>query len=52
LQGELEAVIGFETLRLMQGDSLAFDPGTPHHYNNRTAGIVRVLSAVVHDPAP
>jgi quercetin dioxygenase-like cupin family protein len=52
LQGELEAVIGFETLRLMQGDSLAFDPGTPHHYYNRTAGIVRVLSAVVHDPAP
>jgi transcriptional regulator with XRE-family HTH domain len=52
LQGELEAVIGFETLRLMQGDSLAFDPGTPHHYYNRTAGIVRVLSAVVHDLAP
>jgi uncharacterized cupin superfamily protein len=52
LQGELEAVIGFETLRLMQGDSLAFDPGTPHHYYNRTARIVRVLSAVVHDPAP
>ena len=52
LQGELEAVIGFETLRLMQGDSLAFDPGTPHHSYNRTAGIVRVLSAVVHDLAP
>ncbi len=49
LQGELEAVIGFETLRLMQGDSVAFDPATPHHYYNRTADTVRVLSAVVHD---
>jgi transcriptional regulator with XRE-family HTH domain len=51
LQGELEAVIGFETLRLMQGDSVAFDPATPHHYYNRTAETVRVLSAVVHDLA-
>jgi len=51
LQGELEAVIGFETLRLTQGDSLAFDPATPHHYYNRTSGIVRVLSAVVQDSA-
>jgi transcriptional regulator with XRE-family HTH domain len=50
LQGELEAVVGFETLRLVQGDSLAFDPATPHHYYNRTAGIVRWLSVVVHDP--
>ena len=50
LNGELEAVIGFETLRLAQGDSLAFDPATPHHYYNRTAGTVRVLSVVVHDP--
>ena len=52
LQGELEAVVGFETLRLVQGDSLAFDPATPHHYYNRTAGIVRVLSVVLHDPEP
>ena len=51
LQGELEAVVGFETLRLTEGDSLAFDPATPHHYYNRTAGTVRVLSVVVHDPA-
>jgi transcriptional regulator with XRE-family HTH domain len=52
LQGELEAVVGFETLRLAQGDSLAFDPETPHHYYNRTAGTVRMLSVVVHDPEP
>ena len=50
LQGELEAVVGFETLQLTEGDSLAFDPATPHHYCNRTTGTVRVLSVVVHDP--
>jgi mannose-6-phosphate isomerase-like protein (cupin superfamily) len=51
LQGELEAVVGFDTLRLSEGDSLAFDPSTPHQYRNRTAGTVRVLSVVVHDLA-
>ena len=50
LQGALEAVVGFETLRLAQGDSLAFDPATPHHYRNPTTKTVRVLSVVVHDP--
>jgi uncharacterized cupin superfamily protein len=49
LQGELEAVIGFDTLRLSEGDSLAFDPATPHHYRNHTTGVVRVLSVVVYD---
>ena len=49
LQGELEAVVGFETLRLVQGDSMAFDPATPHHYRNPTDATVRVLSVVVHD---
>jgi transcriptional regulator with XRE-family HTH domain/mannose-6-phosphate isomerase-like protein (cupin superfamily) len=49
LQGELEAVVGFDTLRLAAGDSLAFDPETPHHYRNPTNGTVRVLSVVVHD---
>ena len=51
LRGELEAVIGFDTLRLFEGDSLAFDPATPHHYRNRTSEVVRVLSVVVRDPA-
>jgi transcriptional regulator with XRE-family HTH domain/quercetin dioxygenase-like cupin family protein len=50
LQGELEAVVGFETLRLREGDSLAFDPATPHHYRNSTTKTVRVLSVVVHGP--
>lgn len=52
LEGELEAVIGFETLRLAAGDSLAFDPATPHHYYNRTDATVRALSVVVHGEAP
>ncbi|MGB9226655.1 helix-turn-helix domain-containing protein [Mycobacterium sp.] len=49
LEGELEAVVGFEKLLLAQGDSMAFDPATPHHYRNPTNGTVRVLSVVVHD---
>ncbi|WP_428343123.1 helix-turn-helix domain-containing protein [Mycobacterium sp.] len=48
LHGELEAVIGFDTFRLLEGDSLAFDPTTPHHYRNPTTEIVRALSVVVH----
>ena len=52
LRGELEVAVGFETLRLVEGDSLAFDPATPHYYRNRTSETVRVLSVVVHDPEP
>jgi mannose-6-phosphate isomerase-like protein (cupin superfamily)/DNA-binding XRE family transcriptional regulator len=48
LQGELEAVIGFDTFRLLEGDSLAFDPTTPHHYRNPTTETVHALSVVVH----
>lgn len=51
LEGELEAVVGFETLHLVAGDSLAFDPATPHHYRNPTTKVVRALSVVVHEPA-
>lgn len=49
LEGELEVVVGFDTLRLSEGDSLAFDPSTPHHYRNPTAETVRALSVVVHE---
>jgi len=49
-EGELEAVIGFDTLRLSEGDSLAFDAATPHHYRNPMAATARALSVVVHDP--
>lgn len=48
LQGEIEAVVGFETVRLREGDSIAFDPATPHRYRNPTAETVQVLSVVVH----
>lgn len=48
MQGEIEAVVGFETVRLREGDSLAFDPATPHRYRNPTAETVQVLSVVVH----
>lgn len=48
LQGEIEAVLGFETVRLREGDSVAFDPATPHRYRNPTADTVQVLSVVVH----
>jgi mannose-6-phosphate isomerase-like protein (cupin superfamily)/DNA-binding XRE family transcriptional regulator len=51
LRGELEAVIGFDTFRLLEGDSLAFDPTTPHHYRNPTTEIVHALSVVVHQPS-
>jgi mannose-6-phosphate isomerase-like protein (cupin superfamily)/DNA-binding XRE family transcriptional regulator len=51
VEGELEAVVGFETLQLVEGDSLAFDPATPHHYRNPTTKVVRALSVVVRDPA-
>jgi transcriptional regulator with XRE-family HTH domain len=51
LHGELEAVIGFDTFRLLEGDSLAFDPTTPHHYRNPTTEIVHALSVVVHQPS-
>lgn len=50
LEGEIEAVIGFETLLLKEGDSLAFDPSTPHQYRNPTPRAARTLSVIVHDP--
>lgn len=50
LSGELEAVIGFDSIRLSKGDSLAFDPTTPHRYRNPTSHTVRAVSFVVHDP--
>jgi transcriptional regulator with XRE-family HTH domain len=49
LEGRLEARVGFETYLLEVGDSLAFDPTTPHQYRNPTNGITRVASVIVHD---
>ncbi|MCW2645444.1 MAG: PuuR-like transcription factor [Pseudonocardiales bacterium] len=49
LSGGLSADIGFETYELQAGDSLAFDPTTPHLYRNTSDGEVRCVSFVVHD---
>jgi transcriptional regulator with XRE-family HTH domain len=51
LEGTLEAQVGFETYLLELGDSLAFDPTTPHQYRNPTGQVVRSLSVIVHDPS-
>ncbi|MGW6454539.1 helix-turn-helix domain-containing protein [Streptomyces sp. NPDC055078] len=48
LQGTLHADVGFETYILEAGDSLAFDPATPHQYRNMTGDEVRAISVVVH----
>ncbi|MFI6284216.1 helix-turn-helix domain-containing protein [Streptomyces sp. NPDC051018] len=48
LQGTLHADVGFETYVLEAGDSLAFDPATPHQYRNMTGEEVRAVSVVVH----
>ncbi|MER5769476.1 helix-turn-helix domain-containing protein [Streptomyces sp. NPDC001985] len=48
LQGTLHADVGFETYVLEAGDSLAFDPATPHQYRNMTGDEVRCVSVVVH----
>lgn len=49
LEGEIDAVVGFDTIRLRVGDSLAFDPHTPHQYSNPTGALARCLSVVVHE---
>ncbi|GII95996.1 helix-turn-helix domain-containing protein [Sinosporangium siamense] len=48
LEGTLHADIGFETYVLEAGDSLAFDPSTPHQFRNMTDRTVRAVSVVVH----
>lgn len=48
LHGTLHADVGFETYVLEPGDSLAFDPATPHQYRNMTGDEVRCVSVVVH----
>ncbi len=45
LEGEIEAVIGFETRHLGVGDSLAVDPATPHLYRNPTERAIRGVVA-------
>jgi len=49
IEGILEAQIGFERYRLNVGDSLAFDPTTPHQYHNPSDAVTRCISIIVHD---
>jgi transcriptional regulator with XRE-family HTH domain len=43
LEGTLSARIGDETLALEPGDSLSFDPTTPHRFWNDGAALVRAV---------
>ena len=46
--GTLHASVGFDTLELGPGDSIAFDSAMPHLYWNATAQDVHAIWAVVH----
>jgi transcriptional regulator with XRE-family HTH domain len=48
--GTLHASVGFDTLELGPGDSIAFDSALPHLYWNATAADVHAIWAVVHQP--
>jgi mannose-6-phosphate isomerase-like protein (cupin superfamily) len=48
LSGTLTANVGFESYKLGQGDSIAFDASAPHEYVNKTGEVVRAISVVVH----
>ena len=49
--GTLHASVGFDTLELGPGDSIAFDSAVPHLYWNATTADVHAIWAVVH-PQP
>ena len=49
LSGILHASVGFDTVQLSPGDSIAFDSSLPHMYWNATGSDVRAVWAVVHD---
>ena len=50
-RGTLHASVGFDTLELGPGDSIAFDSAVPHLYWNATTADVHAIWAVVH-PQP
>jgi len=49
VSGRLQASVGFETLELGPGDSIAFDSSVPHQYWNTTDADVHAIWVVVHD---
>jgi uncharacterized cupin superfamily protein len=48
ISGRLQASVGFETLELGPGDSIAFDSSVPHQYWNTTDADVHAIWVVVH----
>ena len=48
ISGRLQASVGFETLELGAGDSIAFDSSVPHQYWNTTDADVHAIWVVVH----
>lgn len=48
ISGTLQASVGFETLELGPGDSIAFDSSVPHQYWNTTSQDVHAVWVVVH----
>ncbi|HEV2375878.1 MAG TPA: XRE family transcriptional regulator [Streptosporangiaceae bacterium] len=49
VSGTLHASVGFDTVELRAGDSLAFDSAVPHQYWNATGEAVHAIWVVVHD---
>jgi transcriptional regulator with XRE-family HTH domain/mannose-6-phosphate isomerase-like protein (cupin superfamily) len=48
ISGSLQANVGFETLELGPGDSIAFDSSLPHQYWNTTGADTHAIWVVVH----
>jgi transcriptional regulator with XRE-family HTH domain len=48
ISGSLHASVGFETVELRPGDSIAFDSSIPHQYWNTTGADVHAIWVVVH----
>jgi transcriptional regulator with XRE-family HTH domain len=48
MSGRLHASVGFETIELGPGDSIAFDSSIPHQYWNTTDADVHAIWVVVH----
>jgi transcriptional regulator with XRE-family HTH domain len=52
LQGSFEIHVGFEVIRLEEGDSMAFPATRPHRYVNPTGQIARALTIILSDTGP
>jgi transcriptional regulator with XRE-family HTH domain len=50
LEGSFEIHLGFEVIRLEQGDSMAFPATRPHRYVNPSDRAARALTIILSDP--